>query len=201
MVSAKQLAANRANAQLSTGPRTEAGKRIASMNSIQHGLAGHTIFRTPEQDAAYQAYSDRLMPELAPANAVEQDFTERIIFDSWRIHRASAIESNLFALADPEFDHEALNEAHTFQVNEKSIALLSLYQQRLQRGIHKDLALLRQMQKERRAQALKPPAKPALQLVDKPTPQPEIGSVCPLPPEPASPPPVSASNDPHNLAA
>jgi hypothetical protein len=206
MPSAKQLAANRANAKKSTGPITEAGKLNSRLNAVKHGLTGHTILRTNEQDAAYNTFRASLYPDLAPANAVEHDFTERIIYDSWRVHRASAIESNLFALAEAAFDtgntaqDDALNEAHAFQVNDKSINLLSLYQQRLQRSIHRDLEMLRKMQKERKAEAARP-VKPALQLVEKPAPQPAIGSVCPPPSPPPSPPPPAASNDPSNMAA
>jgi hypothetical protein len=213
MASAKQLAANRANSQKSTGPRTDAGKNIARLNAVQHGLSGHAVLRTPEQDAALQAYSARLMPDLSPCTAVEHDFAERIIYDSWRVHRASAIESNLFSLADTAFDtgnpdqDDALNDAHTFQVNDKSLNLLSLYQQRLQRGIHRDLEMLRKMQKERKAEAAKAPQpvvaapRPSLQLVDKPSPLPVIGSVCPTPPSASSPPPSTVENDPSNMAA
>ncbi len=38
MASPAQIAANRANAQQSTGPRTEAGKRRIASNALQHGL-------------------------------------------------------------------------------------------------------------------------------------------------------------------
>jgi hypothetical protein len=38
-----QFSANRANAQLSTGPRTEAGKRIASLNAVKTDLTGRTV--------------------------------------------------------------------------------------------------------------------------------------------------------------
>jgi hypothetical protein len=37
-MTAAQLAASRANAQLSTGPRTEEGKRRSSLNAFRHGL-------------------------------------------------------------------------------------------------------------------------------------------------------------------
>jgi hypothetical protein len=39
MASARQIAANRRNAQQSTGPRSEAGKKRASRNAYRHGLA------------------------------------------------------------------------------------------------------------------------------------------------------------------
>jgi hypothetical protein len=39
MATEKQIAANRANAAKSTGPRTAAGKKRAARNSFQHGLS------------------------------------------------------------------------------------------------------------------------------------------------------------------
>jgi hypothetical protein len=39
MASAKQIAANRANAQRSTGPKTAAGQLKSSRNSYRHGLS------------------------------------------------------------------------------------------------------------------------------------------------------------------
>jgi hypothetical protein len=39
MVSSTRLAANRANAKRSTGPRTEAGKSRSRLNALKHGLA------------------------------------------------------------------------------------------------------------------------------------------------------------------
>ena len=34
---------NRANAQRSTGPKTEEGKQRSSLNALRHGLTGQTI--------------------------------------------------------------------------------------------------------------------------------------------------------------
>ena len=39
MASAKQIAANRLNAQVSRGPRTDAGKQRAALNALRHGLS------------------------------------------------------------------------------------------------------------------------------------------------------------------
>jgi hypothetical protein len=43
MASEKQIAANRRNAQKSTGPKTESGKRRASLNAFRHGLASQGL--------------------------------------------------------------------------------------------------------------------------------------------------------------
>ena len=45
-VSKKQLIANRANAQLSTGPNTDEGKDIAGQNAVKHGLYAHYLLIT-----------------------------------------------------------------------------------------------------------------------------------------------------------
>lgn len=42
-VSERRLAANRANTQLSTGPRTPEGKAKSSLNAVKTGLAGRTV--------------------------------------------------------------------------------------------------------------------------------------------------------------
>ena len=54
--SERRLAANRANAQLSTGPRTPEGKAKSSLNAVKTGLCGRTVlFADEEEAAAYRA--------------------------------------------------------------------------------------------------------------------------------------------------
>src|SRR5438046_5964856 len=43
MASEKQIAANRQNARKSTGPRTNSGKKRASLNAMRHGLASQSL--------------------------------------------------------------------------------------------------------------------------------------------------------------
>jgi hypothetical protein len=40
VATAKQIAANRANARLSTGPKTDSGRFNSSRNAFRHGLSG-----------------------------------------------------------------------------------------------------------------------------------------------------------------
>lgn len=51
--SERRLAANCANAQLSTGPRMEAGKAVSSLNAVKTGLCGRV-----EEHALVQALTD-----------------------------------------------------------------------------------------------------------------------------------------------
>ena len=49
MSSAAQVAANQANAQLSTGPKTTEGKASSSRNALKTGLTGRTMILPKDQ--------------------------------------------------------------------------------------------------------------------------------------------------------
>ncbi len=60
---------------------------------------------------------------------------------------------------DPDHDdllHAALTGARTFMDHAGKFGLLSLYERRINRTVHKNMALLRQMQTERRKSQAKP---------------------------------------------
>ena len=54
MASQAQITANRLNAQLSTGPRTPAGKTVAARNSLKHGLTARQQVIKGESPADYE---------------------------------------------------------------------------------------------------------------------------------------------------
>jgi len=235
MATAAQILANRTNAQKSTGPTTSAGKLTARMNAFKHGITGQLILLTPEEDAEYQRFSVQMMTDLQPANAVEYSFAARIVHDTWRIEHAHSVERNLESLPGPEVPNvisldangnqapgeaaidASLNQALAFEARQKTFALLSLYTARIQRGIHQDLAMLYQMQKQRRtdpyaaqraalaAEAdFKPTIRPATKATEttaKPTRSETIGSVFSTPPSASAPQPDHASDAPETMAA
>ena len=68
--SEKQLNAIRQNAQKSTGPKTETGKKNSSQNAITHGLhATDIVLNSPhltESPTLYDQLVDSLFEELKP---------------------------------------------------------------------------------------------------------------------------------------
>ena len=134
--------------------KTEEGKRRSSLNARRHNLTGQVTAMTEEDRIAHNAFSEALIKSMAPEGALELQLAQRIATDSWRLNRSSAIEDNIFALGftdhagDIDTDHPelhaALTAARTFTREAKSIELLTLYEQRLNRSLQKNLALLQQ---------------------------------------------------------
>jgi hypothetical protein len=69
MATAKQVAANRANAARSTGPRTPAGRAKSSRNAFRHGLS---LSLPLPQDLTTATEIDRLARAFAGNNPSEQ---------------------------------------------------------------------------------------------------------------------------------
>ena len=71
MITEKQLAANRRNAQRSTGPKTEEGKKIAALNARRHNLTGQVAAMTDADRIMHDAFSAAIPESLAPEGALE----------------------------------------------------------------------------------------------------------------------------------
>jgi hypothetical protein len=56
MTSVRQIEANRRNAQLSTGPVTEEGKRRSRQNAVRHGVTAETVIDALEDAEDYRAF-------------------------------------------------------------------------------------------------------------------------------------------------
>jgi hypothetical protein len=108
MATDKQFAANRINAQKSTGPRSAAGKMKSALNARKHGFAGNafTVVRLEELDEIYQLRQDAL-DLYRPVNSQELFAVERIAACQMSLIRATRLEAGLFTTCldkalDPE---------------------------------------------------------------------------------------------------
>ena len=95
MATEAQAAANRRNAESSTGPRTEAGKSRASRNAVAFGLYSAGDFVRPEDSDLYHLLCESFQKSLRPKGALEQTLAAEIIHAAWRLRRCSALESEL----------------------------------------------------------------------------------------------------------
>jgi hypothetical protein len=106
----KQIAANRANAKLSTGPKTTAGKRRSSGNAFRHGLSGplpdgvetevtiHSVARAVLDDA-----------DAALVDADEQAQALAFARSQMELQRIRKVRSSMLeALAQTNWDPEDL---------------------------------------------------------------------------------------------
>jgi hypothetical protein len=110
-VTPAQLAANRANAQLSKGPTTEEGKRRSSMNALKSGLRANTVVLPDENPQDFEAFRERLYQALDPQDALQEALVESIIVDMWRARRGPRVEADLHRHAVRRFaDEKARNE-------------------------------------------------------------------------------------------
>jgi hypothetical protein len=157
----RRAQANRANAQYSTGPRTEAGKHRSSLNALRHGLTGHTIVLPSEDLAAYERHTNRFFDDLKPKGAVEEQLAQIIVDTTWRLNRIAALETNLLTLGSADYAgvintehpevHAALATASALRDQTRALATLSTHEHRLSRQFESTLKQLRELQAERRS--------------------------------------------------
>jgi hypothetical protein len=98
MTSFRQIEANRRNAQLSTGPVTEEGKRRSRQNAVRHGLTAETVIDALEDAEDYAAFEMAVTADFDAQSAVERELVLRLASLLWRLRRATAIESGLFKI-------------------------------------------------------------------------------------------------------
>jgi len=167
MSSSAQFESNFANAQKSTGPRTEAGKHRTRLNAYRHGLTGQIHLLTADEHQAFEQHCAGIRESLEPVGALEIELAQSIAEDHWRLKRARAIETGIFALGqqgalgslatnardDPAqlpID-EAISQARTWLAKSENFQLLALYEQRIHRAIEKNMAQFRTLRAERKA--------------------------------------------------
>jgi len=138
LIPERRTRANRANAKLSTGPRTEPGKQRSSLNALRHGLTAQTAVLPTEDPEAYQRHIQQFLDEYAPATATETQLVHEIANTAWRLNRIPFLEAEL------------LSQNPSPQTLIPQLATLGLHGSRLSRQFQKALDQLRDIQDERR---------------------------------------------------
>ena len=109
----KQLAANRANAARSTGPRTPEGKSASAQNARKHGFTGSTFAVVRLEDLTEL---DNLRADLIdfyqPANSEELFCLERMALARHHLLRCARLESGIFTAC---MNHALDRDDHPFR--------------------------------------------------------------------------------------
>ena len=139
--SPEKLAANQANAQLSTGPKTPEGKRNSSLNAVKHGLTARELVIAPEDQPAFDEFHAAYLAELQPQGVLETEMFNAIMHAAWNLRRVRILEAAV------DFADEQ---------NEPKLARLTRYYKRFESTLLKCTRELRTLQSNRAARANSP---------------------------------------------
>ncbi len=153
MATSAQIAANRANAQKSTGPTSEAGKAKTSRNATRHGLC-RVILCTDEEDTTEMtALLADLMEEHQPQGPTEEILVYKIAEQFWFTKRASDLLAVHTTYAEGRVaPYHGDDDEDNERSEHKQMAMYLRYYTTADRAFNKNLQDLRKLHKERREQ-------------------------------------------------
>jgi hypothetical protein len=162
MSSPAQIAANQANAQLSTGPKSPAGKAKSSLNAVSTGLTGRTVLLSSEDAKIYSDHLANFFVRFDPQTPEEEELVQDLAQTKWRLNRVPQLEEDIYALGfvtfaslfedQPDQIRPGLIRAHTFITYGKRFDNLHLQESRLNRRYSTLLKQLSEIQLRRQAE-------------------------------------------------
>ena len=131
-LSPRQLAARRANALKSTGPRTSEGKTIARLNALKHGFFScdvvNSVLDGPIRVEEFTTILDALLEEYDPQSVRERILIDEVAACCWRIRRLLRYECREGWVDDDNYRRRARTETPS-----ESMAALMGYDQQTAR--------------------------------------------------------------------
>ncbi len=136
-------AANVANAQLSTGPCSEAGKAVSSRNAVTHGLTAQNIVaRTDDEKLEFDTIRRQTTEEIQPVGLTETLLADRVIHARCCLVRVTRLLGELETgtlddVLDPEYAKPIARLNRYYAMHERSLyrALQTLKAEQTNRGI------------------------------------------------------------------
>jgi len=164
MATTNQIAANRRNAEKSTGPRSAEGKAASSRNALKTGLYCRGIIIGKENPQQLDELEAAFTAEYAPATPTERSLVDSLVHLEWMLRRYRWLESEVWYatldLLTPD-KREATWTGHAF-IDHPAISRIHRLRTATQRSFHETVTKLRAIQAERAAAAaLQPEMEPA----------------------------------------
>ena len=175
MATIKQINANKKNALLSKGPKTDLGKLNSSKNSLKHGLTAKQLV-IGENLKEFEQYRDQMIEALKPVGILQEQLVFKIIDVGFRLRRIGKIEAGIYnqeilhheadeyknKIAEKiVFKEEDLVQSSDRSINLKGLAFardckygsailkLNTIEDKLMNKYYRQLDLLKMMQEER----------------------------------------------------
>ena len=158
--SARDASSPPASDRTAPSGKTPEGRARSSMNALRHGLTARVVVLPTEDMNAYRAFSKEIVDSLDAQTPLERQFAQTVADNQWRINRIRSIEDGMLGMGHFEaagnFDaehpeiHSALTADKAFRADSQAFVNLSIYEQRLQRGMKEVLRQLKELQAERR---------------------------------------------------
>jgi len=147
----------------STVPAPRKASSAPALNAFRHGLTGQTVVISPEDQKSHSGFCRGFFDDYKPEGALEHQLVQIIANCLWRLNRITANEQSLLSLdtIQCEEDHikatddravTACASARSFEMHVKTLANLTLYEQRIARQFERTLKLLKETQAERKRQ-------------------------------------------------
>ena len=151
MATAKQIAANRRNAQQCTGPKTRQGKARAAQNSLKTGLYSHSEVIASESREDYQALIAEYHSHFAPATPQERSLVDALVRYEWLSRRYMAAEAAVwnYSLDETEAPHMGL----TYMQHSLTLSRAGRAYNNARKGYTATLKELEALQAQRKADA------------------------------------------------
>src|SRR5215207_11490142 len=92
-ISQDRIAANRANALKSTGPKTPEGKAASKLNAVKHGILSREVLVAGEDHQELTALQEWFQEDLQPVGPMEVMLVGQVVATHWRLRRVLAAES------------------------------------------------------------------------------------------------------------
>jgi hypothetical protein len=150
MATEAQIAANRRNAEHSTGPKTDAGKETSSRNAMKFGLFTRNLLLPGEDESELAALGDGIRARLRPADALEELYVERIVAASWRLQRALKGEAETLVWLRDSKSYMCRRPPGYSKTPMEQLQPLERHIASLERSIDKAVGELNKLQKARR---------------------------------------------------
>ena len=186
MATIKQIAANRINAQKSTGPRSAEAKAVSSMNSFKSGIDARSEIIRGEDSAALQTLTAEYLRRFHPVTPEQRRYLDTLIRDDWQLRRLAKVDAQIW-----EFILESTNKlseaAPLGEAFDRSSSTFVRLQRRIDATHRSYKTALHELE---RLQSIPPPAPQPIAIQP---PSPSIGFV----PHPVpNPPPPPVHRDP-----